>query len=114
VVGGIDLDPEHPGYKQFRLQPQPGGNLLAAHATYHSLYGVIESAWELKDGCMRLRVHVPPNTQATLCLPKARIEQVTEQTIPLAAGNGIKDIHQEADVVRVHLGAGAYQFEYPY
>ena len=48
VVAGIELG--SPGYKHIRFQPQPGGNLTAASATYASLYGQIASSWQIEQG----------------------------------------------------------------
>jgi hypothetical protein len=49
VIGGIDLDPELPGYKHIIMHPQPGGGLTYATSELHSLYGVIRSAWTLEN-----------------------------------------------------------------
>ena len=50
VVGGIDLDPDQPGYKHIIMHPQPGGGLTYAKAELHSMYGIIRSAWTLQNG----------------------------------------------------------------
>ncbi|MGO9131418.1 MAG: alpha-L-rhamnosidase C-terminal domain-containing protein [Bryobacteraceae bacterium] len=54
-----------------------------AKASVHSMYGKVASSWELKDGKMTLRVEVPANTTASVRLPKAKLEQVTESGKPL-------------------------------
>ena len=45
VVAGIEIDPNVPGYKRVLIQPQPGGGLTYASASFDSLYGRIESKW---------------------------------------------------------------------
>ena len=66
VVAGIDLDPEHPGYKHVLIQPQPGGGLTHAGASIETQYGKVVSKWEIRDGRLSLTVEVPPNSSATV------------------------------------------------
>ena len=61
-----------PGYRDFRIEPVPGGGLRAASAALESPYGRIESAWTLGDGGLRLTAVVPPGTTAEVRLPGAR------------------------------------------
>ena len=49
VIGGIDLDPEQPGYKHIIMRPQPGGGLTYAKTGLHSMYGLIRSEWTLEN-----------------------------------------------------------------
>jgi alpha-L-rhamnosidase len=68
-VGGLAPDPEHPGWKRFRVAPQPGGGLTHASATVDTPYGIARSAWVLEGGRFELRVTVPPNTTALVSVP---------------------------------------------
>jgi alpha-L-rhamnosidase len=45
-------------------------------AGYESVRGRIESAYEIKDGVVHLRVTIPPNTTATVTLPNGKTERV--------------------------------------
>ena len=47
TIGGIDLDPQQPGYKHISMRPQPGGGLTNASASLDSMYGMIKSVWAL-------------------------------------------------------------------
>ena len=78
VVAGIDVDPEHPGYKHIRLAPQPGGELTSARGTLESPHGKIVSAWKLRPGRFEWDVTVPPNTTATARLPVLLSAKITE------------------------------------
>ncbi len=49
VVAGIGIDEKNPGYKHIIIKPMPGGGLTYANATHQSMYGAIESGWELED-----------------------------------------------------------------
>lgn len=67
VVAGIR--PGSPGYKNIIIQPQPGGGLTYARASYESLYGRITSSWQIEDNIFSLDVTIPPNTRAKIHLP---------------------------------------------
>jgi alpha-L-rhamnosidase len=112
VTAGIEIDPERPGYKHILIQPQPGGQLSMAKASIRSMYGLVSSGWETKDGKMTLGVEVPANTTATVRLPKARLEKVTESGRPLQPGQGITEATQVDGTVIVKVGSGSYVFEY--
>jgi len=112
VIAGIDIDPEQPGYKHILLQPHPGGGLTFAKGSVHSMYGRVASGWELKDGKMTLSVELPANTTATVRLPRAKLEQVTESGKPLQSSPGISGLRQSDDVVVMEVGSGSYVFNY--
>ncbi len=114
VSAGIDIDPQQPGYKHVLIQPQPGGGLTFVKASVHSMYGQVASAWEIKDGKFTLRVEIPANTTATVRLPKAKLEQVTENGTPFQASPGVSHALQLEDAVTAELGSGVYVFESKY
>ena len=112
VVAGIEIDPQQPGYKHIRIEPHPGGGLTFAKGSVHSMYGRVASGWEQKDGKMTLNVEVPANTTATVRLPKANLEEVTESGKPLQSTPGISGRRQSDDAVVVEVGSGSYVFSY--
>jgi len=112
VVAGINIDPEQPGYKHILIQPKPGGGLTEVRATLQSMYGEIGSAWALSDGRFQLDVTIPPNTHATVTLPDATLEEVTEGDLPLSDAEGIFSSAQSGDEVILTLGSGRYTFVY--
>src|SRR5262249_17004015 len=89
VMAGIDLDEAAPGYKHVFIRPQPGGGFTSVKSSHETPYGRVASAWTLTDGRFDLAVEVPPNTRATVRLPKAALADVTEDGKPLTEGNGI-------------------------
>ncbi|MGE6353436.1 glycoside hydrolase family 78 protein [Flavobacterium sp. NPDC079362] len=68
-LAGIVADPEKPGFKHFYIQPEIVGDMTFVKATYQSIYGIITSAWEKKDGKLILKIEIPVNTSATVKLP---------------------------------------------
>ena len=113
VVAGIDVDPQAPGYQHIIIQPQPGGGLTRARASHNSLYGKVTSAWEIKDDRFELTVEIPANTRASVRLPGAALDKVTEGGEALAKGAGIANARQEGDSVIAEIGSGRYVFAYP-
>ncbi len=112
TVAGIEIDPERPGYKHVLIRPQPGGGLTQVRASLNTMYGTVASAWELRDGQFTLEVTIPPNAAATVNLPGAILERVTESGTPLGKAAGISSPRQAGDTVVVEIGSGHYRFVY--
>ena len=108
VVAGIEIG--EPGYKHILIQPQPDKKLTYAKASFESSYGQIASGWEMKDGKMLLKVKIPANTRATIMLPFASADKVTETGIPISTV--FKDAKQDKGNVVIEAGSGDYSFEY--
>ena len=108
VMAGIEIDPAAPGYKHSLIQPQPGGSFTNVRASHDTPYGRLTSAWTIDGGRFELKVDVPPNTTATVRLPRAQLANVTEGGQPLPAG-----ARQDGSTVAVDVGSGAYTFAYP-
>ena len=75
-VLGIRRDENNPGYKHFYLEPQIGGGLTYAKGSYDSIYGNIESSWEVMDESVKFRFVIPANTSATMTLPSEEYQNV--------------------------------------
>ena len=112
VMAGIDTDEAAPGYKHVLIQPQPGGGFTSVKASHETPYGKVGSAWTLQDGRFELAVEVPPNSRATVRLPKAQVANVSESGKPLADGNGITGHRQDGSVTVIEVGSGQYRFAY--
>jgi alpha-L-rhamnosidase len=112
VMAGIDLDEAAPGYEHILIQPRPGGGITSVSASHETPYGRVASAWTRADGRFELTVEVPPNTRATVRLPKAQLASVTEGGNPLRDGNGVSGRRQDGDDAVVDVGSGRYQFSY--
>ncbi len=109
VVAG--LQKTEPGYKKFTIYPQPGGNMSHARVIFKSMYGKIESSWNLNSRTFDLNVRIPANTQAKIVLPNAQMNGVK---INGEALTGNSDMHsaQTGKNVEIELGSGNYDFSY--
>jgi alpha-L-rhamnosidase len=112
VVAGVEIDPLNPGYKHIIIRPQPGSGLSYASASHQSMYGKIESSWKIENDYFSLSVTIPPNTQATVFLPSAQINEVFENGKSLKDVKGIVNYFQDGNTVKIELDSGRYRFEY--
>ena len=112
VMAGIDVDEKAPGYKHVLIRPQPGGGFSHVKGSHETMYGTVSSEWTLKDGTFDLGVTVPPNTHATVRLPKAQLANVRESGQPLTGTAGVTGSRQDGDAVVIETGSGTYRFRY--
>ena len=111
VMAGIDVDPSSPGYKHILIRPHPGGGFTHVKARHASMYGNVSVDWEIVDNRFELAVEIPANTTATIELPNAVVESVTESRNPLPSGFKAR---QDGKVVVISSGSGRYSFSYPW
>ncbi|MBQ5951478.1 MAG: family 78 glycoside hydrolase catalytic domain [Lachnospiraceae bacterium] len=64
------------GENRFAIAPLPGGTFTYAKARYNSVFGVVESGWEKRDGETVCTVTVPANCTADVVLPGGTRETV--------------------------------------
>ncbi|MFJ8929904.1 family 78 glycoside hydrolase catalytic domain [Streptomyces sp. NPDC102364] len=111
-MAGIAVDPDHPGFQRFRLQPHvdPTGAITQVSARHMSPYGEITSEWELaKDGTLTFEATVPANTEATLSLPSVSASSVRAGRTPLAQVEGVRAAGFADGRATFRLPAGRYQ-----
>ncbi|MFK7984271.1 MAG: glycoside hydrolase family 78 protein, partial [Saprospiraceae bacterium] len=111
-VAGLNIDPKRPGYQHTIFNPHPGGGLTNAKAEFLSLYGLVKSAWEIKNDTFVYTVEIPANTTGTITLPKAKLAEVSMNNTLLVSDKN-RTIQQIENEVILTLGSGAYLFEYP-
>ena len=73
-LGGINPDPVRPGFKHTIIKPAIVNELDYVKTTYPSVYGDIQSKWELSAGDLKLTVSIPPNTSASVFVPGDNIK----------------------------------------
>lgn len=103
TIGGIQPDPQHPGYKQFEVRPQPGGGLTYANESYDSPYGQIRSDWAYADGNLVVNTTVPVNTTALVYVPAASSGDVT-------APPDARFVRMDGGAAVYAVGSGRYTF----
>jgi alpha-L-rhamnosidase len=76
-LGGIQPDPEYPGFEKFRLTPAVPEGLNHVNCTYHSPYGEIGSSWEKENGTCTYRFEIPAGTTAGVNLQPESSQEVS-------------------------------------
>jgi alpha-L-rhamnosidase len=110
-LAGIKSDPEQPGFKHIIMRPEPVGDLRFVKASHRSPYGLIASEWQKQDGVFHWKVTIPANTTATVYVPAASAETLTENGKPIAQARGVKLVKMESGRAVLAVGAGNYSFE---
>ena len=115
-LAGIDSDGV--GYRKISIRPRPptaGSNpdqvpISWVKAHTESMQGRIASSWKNEKGVFTLEVTIPPNTSATVILPRATKERTTENGVPLNQAAGVRACVAAGEDLRVEVGAGTYRF----
>lgn len=109
-VAGIDVDPDLPGYERIVIRPHPGVGLTRVRATYDSIRGRIESAWQIDGDALIVQATIPANTTATVYLPTSNVATITEKGVPVREAEGVGTVRVEAGQAVVIVGSGTYTF----
>ncbi|WP_419872797.1 family 78 glycoside hydrolase catalytic domain [Candidatus Pristimantibacillus sp. PTI5] len=109
---GISNDLNNPGFKHTILQPSFDGlnRITWAKGSYDSVYGTISSGWNVDGNSLTYEATVPANTTATLYLPAASANFVTEGGLPAAQAEGIQFVGYENGKAVYELESGSYHF----
>ena len=104
MVGGLNPDPDSPGWKHFNLRPIQGGGLTWAQATYDSIRGRIRCHWEQNESALMVEIEV--HTSATVWVPADRNSPITESGQPAedSPGVSVEDCRDGCAVFRIGSG----------
>jgi alpha-L-rhamnosidase len=109
-LGGIQTDPQAPGFKRILIRPYALDKLAWTKAQYTSPYGLIRSSWSREKGAFHLNVTVPANTTAKVFIPARNVQSVTEGGQALAKAEAVKLLGHDGATVTVEVGSGEYAF----
>lgn len=110
TLAGINPDLAAPGFKHFRIQPRPAGDLAFARADYDSIHGLISSEWAIQDGHFKLRVVVPANTSATVFVPARAAAAVVAAGGPGQPAEDVKFLRMEKGAAVYAVTSGTHHF----
>ena len=114
TIGGINPDPDSPGFRHFIIRPQPGGGITWAKTTHTCIRGTIKVEWKTEGDSFHLEVTVPQNSDATIHLPCGRDATVTESCLPIHEAKGVREWEREGETVTARVGSGRYRFQANY
>jgi alpha-L-rhamnosidase len=112
-LGGIGPDPSGPGFSKILIAPQTPPGLASATVQYHSIKGVIASRWQRGPAGLTLSVTVPVNTTATVTIPTARPDAVTESGGPAQSAPGVLSATSSTGAAVLVVGSGQYELAAP-
>jgi len=112
------IQPTSGGFATFDVRPETGG-LTFAEGAVPTVKGLVTTRWEKKsDGKLLLSVTVPPNSCATVYIPKLSRGNlsITESGKTLWPANsaaqdpGVGGVNEEDDAIKCQVSAGIYRF----
>lgn len=106
IAYSLGIQRDEPGFQRFILQPTPDptGEMTSAEGYYESMYGRINSKWEVTDGQFNYETTVPANTTATLYLPANSEDAVLKN-------DGCEMLKYENGKAVFQLKSGTYFFK---
>ncbi|HRH47354.1 MAG TPA: family 78 glycoside hydrolase catalytic domain [Panacibacter sp.] len=107
---GLDTYEDGVGYKHIKVQPHIGGGFTNASASLKTYYGTLSNSWKVESGKILMDVEIPANTTATIYIPAANADAVTESGKALSAVSDLTVTGMEDGYVVVNVGSGMYHF----
>ena len=110
-----------PGFKQIIIQPFVPQGLNYAKAWHKTVRGTIFSQWHYQEDEFTLKVSIPVNSTAKICVPKIGFKHVTitenniliwEKGKLLEGVEGIFAAAETDDYVTFETGSGSYRFQW--
>ncbi|TSJ37216.1 Bacterial alpha-L-rhamnosidase [Mucilaginibacter corticis] len=95
-IGGINIDPANPGFKNVRLTPNFVAGLDHFESSHIGPYGKIVSNWKRKGKTVVYSVVIPANSTGTVVLPSDKKAYLNGKEV--AMGDGLK------------VASGSYEF----
>jgi alpha-L-rhamnosidase len=109
-VAGIQNRVGSTGFRDIHMQPHLAGELDHVTASYHSVQGVIKSAWRKQGNTFEWDITIPGNSKALVYIPAKERKQVTESGNNLSKARGVKYARQENGHIVLEVGSGDYRF----
>jgi alpha-L-rhamnosidase len=109
-LAGLAPDPAAPGFKHVIIHPQPVGDISWVRASHESPRGRIAVAWRRENNRFLLDVELPPNTTATVWIPAAAAETVTEGGRPAGRSPGVRFLRLADQCAVFAVDSGHYAF----
>ncbi|MGD0766969.1 MAG: family 78 glycoside hydrolase catalytic domain [Tepidisphaeraceae bacterium] len=109
-LAGIQQDESVPAFKKIIIRPAIVGDITWVKASYDSIEGEIVSDWQRDGQSLALRISIPANTTATICVPASDSNSVQEGGRPAAQSVGVRFLRMEGTYALYQVGSGEYVF----
>jgi hypothetical protein len=108
-LGGLDIDLSR-RTGAITLAPHAVDGILDQSARYDSVFGLIACQLRRNGRQWRLTAQIPPGQTATIRLPRARPEAVTEARTPLTKVRGVSAVQVQGTATVFVATSGHYEF----
>lgn len=105
-LGGIQMT--SPGFKTFRIKPQPAEGLEWVKCSYDSSYGKIESEWKKDKDSFVMKISVPVNTIAEIYVPVKENDCVRLNGEDVKNSKNILHVTYQKDATIIKVASGFY------
>ena len=109
-LAGIQNAAGSVAFEKIVMRPFPVKELDYVKASYHSMHGLIRSAWQKNDSVFQWEITIPANTTASVYIPATNKEQVTESGQKVSSAKGVKFLKMDGDYAVFQVGSGSYNF----
>lgn len=110
-VGGIRQKPGSKAFDNILIVPEIVGDIRWAEATIQSVHGEISSYWKISDKDFYLKVRIPVNCKATVEIPQADPDKISENGIPVRSSKNIRIETVSGGRCRLEIESGEYSFK---
>jgi alpha-L-rhamnosidase len=110
TLGGINPDPEFPGFKRTIIRPRISGELTWVKCSHRTLYGDVVCSWKRTGDQITIDITVPANTSATVYIPAKQIADVLESGKSAASAACVQALGMEGDRAVFRVESGKYRF----
>jgi alpha-L-rhamnosidase len=107
-VAGIQAT--SPGFRTVQIKPSPVGGLASASAYETTPLGRVSSSWARSGTSFALTAQVPVGSRASVCVPAASAQSVTESGDPVGRARGVTVIGMRGSCLQLRVGSGTYRF----
>ena len=106
----VGIKAGQPGFKTIVINPQPGGKLTFANASYNSIHGNIVSNWRIDGAKFFMEVVIPANTTGYIFIPTDNIENITESGKKAGSAEGVRFVRSQEGRAVFKVQSGQYHF----
>ncbi len=99
-----------PGFRTVQIDPSAVQGLTHASASEITPLGRVSSNWTRSGTSFTLTAQVPVGSLASVCVPAASAQSVTESGHPVASASGVTVIGMRGSCLRLRIGSGTYRF----
>ena len=118
-LGGIQADPENPGFEHIIIKPEMEGEELSwVNAGMDTIKGRVDVSWDRQENATRLAATIPWNATATVYLPKndlinptVTVDGKTVWDGSFRSGvDGVLAAEEDAEHIQFTVTSGSYTF----